>query len=348
MQNKLLMHPNTRNKLLQMNISDHMQKGFSSNVRIIVIMILVGITFFAVGTVIDMIFGEGVNDWAFVVFFVLSVLSVILIFPVLRLRKGARVEQLAKVEKFTKRHGSYEKAETEIKNLLNDENSPAYHISAEEFEFYIIGNWYLDTDARNLHHITEIVAIVGIMGEGTFLILDDGKKIETRFGPEVWGTAFDLFKKSNPYVLYTTDKVTLSNGSVTDVVTAYKANDFSAITKTFLQRKELQEKLDPFFWVEHEKHDSVCLYAGEFKNEIFQLRSNEGFEGGGYDWASLAEVFLSEKMPELENEIEFDPEAGMFCAYSSNAEALKKFALGFRSMCNDDIMMKDLFSKAEF
>lgn len=52
-------------------------------------------------------------------------------------------------------------------------------------------------------------------------------------------------------------------------------------------------------------------------------------------------------MPELASEIEFDSELAGFSAYSKNAEALQKFALAFRKMCDDDRMMTDLFSRAD-
>ena len=110
---------------------------------------------------------------------------------------------------------------------------------------------------------------------------------------------------------------------------------------------EIKESLKPFFWVEHEKSCSLCLNVGGFKDEMFLEREDEGFEGGGYDWGSLAVVFLDEKMPELKNDIGLDPEAGMFCAYSQNTEALEKFAIGFRAMCEDETLMRDLFSRAE-
>lgn len=47
----------------------------------------------------------------------------------------------------------------------------------------------------------------------------------------------------------------------------------------------------------------------------------------GYVWVSLALVFLEEKMPELSDAIDFDPEGSMFCAYSSKVDALARFAL---------------------
>ena len=58
-----------------------------------------------------------------------------------------------------------------------------------------------------------------------------------------------------------------------------------------------EEQIKPFFWVEHESTVSVCLNVGEYKTEIFQSREDEGFEGNGYDWESLARVFIEEQEP---------------------------------------------------
>ncbi|WP_291287084.1 immunity 51 family protein [Flavobacterium sp.] len=105
--------------------------------------------------------------------------------------------------------------------------------------------------------------------------------------------------------------------------------------------------IDPFFWVEHENSVSVCLNVGDYKTEIFETREEEGFEGNGYDWASLAEVFLEEQKTELVNMVKFDPEGSMFCAYSSDAEALKSFIISFKEACENRILILDLFSRAE-
>jgi len=108
------------------------------------------------------------------------------------------------------------------------------------------------------------------------------------------------------------------------------------------------EKIKPFLWVEHDNGSvSVILNVGSYKDVIFQLKADEGFEGNSYDWGSLAAVFLKEKMPQLTGMIGFDPEAGMFCAYSDNGEALRSFSIGFKEACEDDAVMRDLFSRAE-
>ena len=93
---------------------------------------------------------------------------------------------------------------------------------------------------------------------------------------------------------------------------------------------------------------SLIYYPdGEYRQEVFDTREEEGFEGNGYDWVSLALVFLEEKIPELSEAINFDPEGSMFCAYSSNVDALSRFAQGFKEFCDDIEAMKDLFSRAE-
>jgi tetratricopeptide (TPR) repeat protein len=92
---------------------------------------------------------------------------------------------------------------------------------------------------------------------------------------------------------------------------------------------------------------SVILNVGSYKAELFAERAEEGFEGNGYDWSSLAAVFLEETMPALAGIIRFDPEADMFCAYSDNGEAVAAFAAGFKQACENDALIRDLFSRAE-
>lgn len=108
-----------------------------------------------------------------------------------------------------------------------------------------------------------------------------------------------------------------------------------------------KESIEPFFWVEHGSSVSVCLNVGEYKTEIFQVREDEGFEGNGYDWGSLAQIFLEEQKPELINIVKFDPEGSMFCAYSSDSDALKSFIASFKQACENETLIQDLFSRAE-
>lgn len=114
-----------------------------------------------------------------------------------------------------------------------------------------------------------------------------------------------------------------------------------------MDTNNFETAIQPFFWVEHENSFSVCLNVGEYKAAIFQTREEEGFEGNGYDWTSLAQVFLEELMPDLVEIVKFDPEADMFCAYSSKAELLKTFIVSFKETCENDTLIQSLFSRAE-
>ena len=68
-----------------------------------------------------------------------------------------------------------------------------------------------------------------------------------------------------------------------------------------MDTKHFKSKIAPFFWVNHEDQFSVCLSTGEYKQELFETREEEGFEGNGYDWCALAKAFLKEYMPELKS-----------------------------------------------
>lgn len=114
-----------------------------------------------------------------------------------------------------------------------------------------------------------------------------------------------------------------------------------------MTEQERDGRLKPFFWVEHSGGASVCLEAGCFLQEVFDTRAEGGFEGNGYDWASLAQVFLEQRRPELREKIHMDPEAGMFCAYSKDGQALLDFALSFRGACDDREEIGALFAQAE-
>ena len=108
-----------------------------------------------------------------------------------------------------------------------------------------------------------------------------------------------------------------------------------------------KEIIKPFFLVEHANSISVCLEVGDYKTEIFQRREEEGFEGNGYDWTSLAKVFVTEKEPKFKKIVNFDPEGSMFCAYSSDLEKLQEFIISFKQVCENDTLIQDLFSRAE-
>ena len=108
----------------------------------------------------------------------------------------------------------------------------------------------------------------------------------------------------------------------------------------------IENYIAPFKLVTHDTSVSVILTVGDYKAELFDARAEEGFLGNGYDWASLAAVFLSEKMPHLEEVIHFNPEADLFCCYAKDKEALEQFAVAFKEACENEPLIRELFSKA--
>lgn len=116
--------------------------------------------------------------------------------------------------------------------------------------------------------------------------------------------------------------------------------------------EEFNKHLEPFkLMVFDEGTEDVwatlVLWLNEdYKQNVFDTRLEEGFVGNGYDWNSLAIVFLEEKMPELMEVLSFDSEAGLFSIGSEDVEAVKKFAIGFKALCDDESEMVDLFSRA--
>ena len=110
---------------------------------------------------------------------------------------------------------------------------------------------------------------------------------------------------------------------------------------------DINAKIAPFRFLSYDDRNSLLLDVGDYKVELFESRAEEGFEGNGYDWNSLAQVFVKEKAADLAGDIGFDPEGSMFCAYSQNRAALEDFALRFHAACEDDVLIRDLFSRAE-
>jgi hypothetical protein len=115
--------------------------------------------------------------------------------------------------------------------------------------------------------------------------------------------------------------------------------------------QQFENEIAPFLWVEYDDNSGagVCLnVVGRYLQDVFDTRSEEGFIGNGYDWGSLAQVFLEEKCSGLQSKIIIDSEAQMFCADSDNREALYHFILQFKKACEDKNLILDLFSRAEY
>ena len=109
----------------------------------------------------------------------------------------------------------------------------------------------------------------------------------------------------------------------------------------------IEDHIKPFALVRGSKSTSVILSAGRWQQAIFDERAADGFQGSGYDWASVADVFLDDTQPAWRADIRFDPEADMFCAYSTEVTSIEAFALAFHSACADTARLRDMLARAE-
>ena len=109
----------------------------------------------------------------------------------------------------------------------------------------------------------------------------------------------------------------------------------------------LDEQIKPFKLVRGTDSTSLILSAGEWQQAVFDERADDGFQGSGYDWCSVADVFLDDTQPAWRDDIQFDPEADMFCVWSSKPESIAAFALAFHAACADTAHLRDMLSRAE-
>ncbi|MFN3200407.1 MAG: Imm51 family immunity protein [Bradymonadia bacterium] len=79
--------------------------------------------------------------------------------------------------------------------------------------------------------------------------------------------------------------------------------------------------------------------------EVF--RSN-GREPGGYGWADVALGALREHQPDLESRLSMDPEAGMFCAYGTDLDALKALGALLHGLFHDHTALAEAVKSAPY
>lgn len=113
---------------------------------------------------------------------------------------------------------------------------------------------------------------------------------------------------------------------------------------------DFNEQIHPFKWVVKNQQYSVVLYdVSNYKSDIFKIRADEGFGNNGFCWQMLAIQFLEEQSDtDMEDQINTYANVDMFCAYSDNAKVLKEFILEFKSTCENDKLIADIFSRTDF
>lgn len=137
---------------------------------------------------------------------------------------------------------------------------------------------------------------------------------------------------------------------------------------------KFNKSIVPFHIFDHENGlYSLCLHEGNKYEKTFRecRKSPNDPEGNGYDFEAVMKKFISEKMPddpfnqiigttalmvsffkgetpENDSKLVYDSEASMFCVYAKDKEKLINLATGFKSICDDASLLKDLISCTNF
>ncbi|MCL2528117.1 MAG: hypothetical protein FWE42_06805 [Defluviitaleaceae bacterium] len=220
----LISSPKKREKLYKQVVSGHYTKPPGSPKVAVIVLSIIGIVFLLIGL-------------ASPFFLIIGLLSFVLIPVLVRARRKMNVAHAQRAVKLTQRYGGADMIMEEVRQHLENPSMPSFSVSSEESDFHLVGPWFLDPNGKTVLNTSEIVGIVGLMGQGTFLILDDETTETVMFGAHQWGDVFSLFCETNPYILYSDDPVTLPDGRVVDTADAFKGKHFGAIVAAHVERK---------------------------------------------------------------------------------------------------------------
>lgn len=98
----------------------------------------------------------------------------------------------------------------------------------------------------------------------------------------------------------------------------------------------MTESIKPFHFLIHDDGKTSFFFMSDaFYNDPIMdvLETQTGINRdyfNGYAWQKVMAKFIEENFNESAHLIEFDPEADMFSAYSTDVELLKAVAIGFR------------------
>ncbi|GAB3159701.1 hypothetical protein GCM10027290_64900 [Micromonospora sonneratiae] len=78
------------------------------------------------------------------------------------------------------------------------------------------------------------------------------------------------------------------------------------------------------FEYDHAPGNYCLLLSDNDMVDTAAVFEEHGYEGGGYAWAGVARSAVATHAPELADRVRYDPEAGMFVAYGTDAAALEQ------------------------
>ncbi|GLY33587.1 Imm51 family immunity protein [Kineosporia sp. NBRC 101731] len=90
---------------------------------------------------------------------------------------------------------------------------------------------------------------------------------------------------------------------------------------------------------------SLIMNAGDTPADV--VVGESGHEPNGYFWDGMAKWLVRTQVPEVEGRVKFDPEAGMFCAYGPDREALAVLGTALAAVVNAPDQLPALIAKGE-
>jgi hypothetical protein len=104
----------------------------------------------------------------------------------------------------------------------------------------------------------------------------------------------------------------------------------------------------PFILMDRGGYRSLLLTEPgmEARQHVFAEHEAAGWSGNGYDWSSIAQVVVAERLPRLQDRLSFDPEAGMLSVSGERAD-LEALGTALRAVYRDEADLRDLLSRAE-
>lgn len=106
-----------------------------------------------------------------------------------------------------------------------------------------------------------------------------------------------------------------------------------------------ESELAPCRLVDHgEGRFSLCF--DDFRMPQVPLFESRGLQGGGYTWEAVVSSLVKLKRPDLESDLTYDSEAGMFVALGSR-ESLKAVATLIQKAISDPALLRDAVDHAD-
>jgi hypothetical protein len=90
---------------------------------------------------------------------------------------------------------------------------------------------------------------------------------------------------------------------------------------------------------------SLLLDAGE--TAVDAVVEELGHTPNGYFWEGVARFLVETEAPALDEHLDYDPEAGMFCAYSEDRAALEQLGQLMAAVANDSGRLRTLVAAAD-